>query len=231
MVVARQVEQDAMQPGIETGTAPKPVRRANGLKEGLLHEVLRFGFIPTKQASGPEQAVPRGDHQFLHGPGVLAAETLDQLILVHAPFVPPSGKGFKESIFLETPRLGARRNGIRCIRLPARTDYPGIDWRPLPSLSRRNGPGSFISRAACFPMSGKIIWGGFMKREFTAVIKQDEGWWIGWVEEIPGANSQGKTKAELLKNLRSAIKEALELNRAEARAAAQSDYEEALIHA
>ena len=70
-----------------------------------------------------------------------------------------------------------------------------------------------------------------MKREFRAVIKQDEGWWIGWVEEIPGVNSQGKTKAELLKNLKSAIKEALEFNRAEARAAAQSDYEEALIHA
>jgi predicted RNase H-like HicB family nuclease len=70
-----------------------------------------------------------------------------------------------------------------------------------------------------------------MKREFTAVIKQDAGWWIGWVEEIPGVNSQGKTKAELLKNLRSAIKEAVEFNRAEARAAAHSDYEEALIHA
>ena len=70
-----------------------------------------------------------------------------------------------------------------------------------------------------------------MKREFTAVIKQDEGWWIGWVEEIPGVNSQGRTKAELLKNLKSAIKEAVEFNRAEARAAAQSDYEEALIPA
>ena len=68
-----------------------------------------------------------------------------------------------------------------------------------------------------------------MKRSFNAVIKQDEGWWIGWVEEIPGVNSQGKTKAELLKNLKSAIKEAVEFNRAEARAAAQSDYEEALI--
>ena len=63
-----------------------------------------------------------------------------------------------------------------------------------------------------------------MKREFTAVIKQDEGWRIGWVEEIPGVNSQGKTKAELLKNLKSAIKEAVEFNRAEARAAAHSDY-------
>jgi predicted RNase H-like HicB family nuclease len=51
-----------------------------------------------------------------------------------------------------------------------------------------------------------------MKRSFNAVVKQDEGWWIGWVEEIPGVNSQGKTRAELLKNLRSALKEALEFD-------------------
>ena len=68
-----------------------------------------------------------------------------------------------------------------------------------------------------------------MKRSFNAVIKQDEGWWIGWVEEIPGVNSQGKTRAELLKNLRSALKEALEFNREDARSAAQSDFEEASI--
>jgi predicted RNase H-like HicB family nuclease len=49
-----------------------------------------------------------------------------------------------------------------------------------------------------------------MKRTFNAIIKQDAGWWIGWVEEIPGVNSQGKTRAELLKNLRSALKEALD---------------------
>ena len=68
-----------------------------------------------------------------------------------------------------------------------------------------------------------------MKRTFNAVIKQDGGWWIGWVEEIPGVNSQGKTRAELLKNLRSALKEALEFNREDARSAAQSDFEEAAI--
>ena len=50
-----------------------------------------------------------------------------------------------------------------------------------------------------------------MKRSFTAVIKRDEGWWIGWVTEIPGVNCQGKTRIELMKNLRSALKEALEL--------------------
>jgi len=68
-----------------------------------------------------------------------------------------------------------------------------------------------------------------MKRKFNAVIKKDSGWWIGWVEEIPGVNSQGKTRAELLKNLRSALSEALEFNREDARKAAHDDYEEAAI--
>jgi len=68
-----------------------------------------------------------------------------------------------------------------------------------------------------------------MKRTFNAVTKQDDGWWIGWVEEIPGVNCQGKTRAELMKSLRSALKEALEFNREDARSAAQSDYEEAAI--
>jgi len=68
-----------------------------------------------------------------------------------------------------------------------------------------------------------------MKQKFTAVIKKDSGWWIGWIEEIPGVNCQGKTKAELVKNLRSALSEALELNRTDARNAAQEDYEEAAI--
>lgn len=68
-----------------------------------------------------------------------------------------------------------------------------------------------------------------MKRSFTAVVKRDEGWWIGWIGEIPGVNSQGKTRAELMHNLRSALKEALEFNRAEALSAAESHYEEAPI--
>jgi predicted RNase H-like HicB family nuclease len=68
-----------------------------------------------------------------------------------------------------------------------------------------------------------------MKRSFTAVIKKDKGWWIGWIEEVSGVNSQGKTRVELMKNLRSALKEALELNRADALSAAASDYEEEAI--
>ena len=68
-----------------------------------------------------------------------------------------------------------------------------------------------------------------MKQKYTAVIKKDSRWWIGWIEEVPGVNSQGKTKAELKKNLRSALKEALALNREDARNAAVDNYEEAAI--
>jgi predicted RNase H-like HicB family nuclease len=68
-----------------------------------------------------------------------------------------------------------------------------------------------------------------MNRQFTAVIKKDRGWWIGWVEEIPGVNCQGKTRAELQKNLRSALKEVLEFNRNDALAAAQEGYQEEAI--
>ena len=65
-----------------------------------------------------------------------------------------------------------------------------------------------------------------MSATYTAIIQKDGDWWIGWVEEIPGVNSQGETRDELLENLRSALDEALEMNRAEARAAATGAYEE-----
>jgi predicted RNase H-like HicB family nuclease len=64
---------------------------------------------------------------------------------------------------------------------------------------------------------------------YTAVIQKNDRWWIGWVEEIPGVNSQGETREELLENLRSAVEEALELNRKDAVAAATGDYTEETI--
>ena len=65
-----------------------------------------------------------------------------------------------------------------------------------------------------------------MKTNYTAVVRRDGRWWIGWVEEIPGVNSQGKTREELLDNLRSALKEMIEMNRAEALTAMEGEYEE-----
>jgi predicted RNase H-like HicB family nuclease len=70
-----------------------------------------------------------------------------------------------------------------------------------------------------------------MNLNYTAVIKQDGQWWIGWIEEIPGVNSQGTSREELEGNLRSALKEALEMNRAEALTAVEGDYEEISISA
>ena len=46
---------------------------------------------------------------------------------------------------------------------------------------------------------------------YTAAIQRDDPWWIGWVKEIPGVNSQGTTREELIENLQSALKEALEM--------------------
>jgi predicted RNase H-like HicB family nuclease len=70
-----------------------------------------------------------------------------------------------------------------------------------------------------------------MSPQYTAVIQQHDDWWFGWVEEVPGVNSQGKTREELLDNLRDALDEAIEMNRADARAAAKGAYEEVSIPA
>ena len=68
-----------------------------------------------------------------------------------------------------------------------------------------------------------------MKNRYTAVMKKDAGWWIGWVEEMPGVNCQEKTRAGLRRSLRVTLKEAIELNRQEARAFAGEETEEELL--
>ena len=55
-----------------------------------------------------------------------------------------------------------------------------------------------------------------MSQTYTAVIQQDEGWWIGWIQEIPGVNCQEQTKDALMVSLKSGLEDILELNREEA---------------
>jgi predicted RNase H-like HicB family nuclease len=55
-----------------------------------------------------------------------------------------------------------------------------------------------------------------MASHYTAVTKQDDGWWIGWFEEVPGVNCQERTREKLLASLRETLAEALELNRQDA---------------
>jgi predicted RNase H-like HicB family nuclease len=65
-----------------------------------------------------------------------------------------------------------------------------------------------------------------MPNAYTAVVKKQGDWWIGWIEEVPGVNCQEKTREELLDTLRVTLKEAIELNRQGAIDAAASDFAE-----
>ena len=67
--------------------------------------------------------------------------------------------------------------------------------------------------------------------QYTAAIQKDGNYWIGWIEEVPGVNSQGNSREELLENLHSALFEALELNRQDALQAAGEHFEEVHISA
>jgi len=68
-----------------------------------------------------------------------------------------------------------------------------------------------------------------MNTEYTAVVKQEREWWIGWIEEIPGVNCQERTREELMESLRNTLKEALEFNRQDAIAAVGTEYVEEKI--
>ena len=52
-----------------------------------------------------------------------------------------------------------------------------------------------------------------MENHFTAVFEQDGSWWIRYVEELPGANTQGATLDEARENLKEAVALVLEANR------------------
>ncbi|TAK25660.1 MAG: type II toxin-antitoxin system HicB family antitoxin [Chloroflexota bacterium] len=52
---------------------------------------------------------------------------------------------------------------------------------------------------------------------FNAVFEQVGDWWIGFVEELPGANAQGRSLDDVRENLREAVQLILEANRELAR--------------
>lgn len=68
-----------------------------------------------------------------------------------------------------------------------------------------------------------------MNTEYTAIVKQEDNWWIGWIEKIPGVNCQEHTREELMESLRFTLKEALEFNRQDARSAVGTGYVEEKI--
>lgn len=48
---------------------------------------------------------------------------------------------------------------------------------------------------------------------FTAVFERAGDWWVGYVEELPGANTQGRTLDEARENLKEAVRLIIEANR------------------
>ncbi len=68
-----------------------------------------------------------------------------------------------------------------------------------------------------------------MKNEYTAIIKEDGHWWLGWIEEIPGVNCQETSYAELLESLKITLQEALVFNREDALLNAGTNYREERI--
>ena len=49
-----------------------------------------------------------------------------------------------------------------------------------------------------------------IQQTYTAVMKHNAPWWIGWIEEVPGVNCQEATREELLESLRVTLGEALD---------------------
>ena len=44
-----------------------------------------------------------------------------------------------------------------------------------------------------------------MRNKYKATIEWDEGWYIAYCDEVPGANGQGRTVDEVLDSLDEAI--------------------------
>jgi len=54
-------------------------------------------------------------------------------------------------------------------------------------------------------------------QKFTAVFEREGEWWIGYIEELPGVNTQGRTLEEVRENLKEAVQLIIEANRQLAR--------------
>ncbi|MFQ6115577.1 MAG: type II toxin-antitoxin system HicB family antitoxin [bacterium] len=68
-----------------------------------------------------------------------------------------------------------------------------------------------------------------MNDQYTAVVKKEGDWWIGWIEEVPGVNCQEWSRDELLERLKVTLREALVLNRQDAIDSAGGEFHEEKI--
>ena len=64
---------------------------------------------------------------------------------------------------------------------------------------------------------------------YTAIIKNDSGWWVGWIAEVQGVNCQERTKEKLMESLRETLCEAIEMSRLEALTNVDADYTQEIV--
>ena len=60
---------------------------------------------------------------------------------------------------------------------------------------------------------------------YTALIRQSDGWWIGWILEVRGVIGQERTRSELLDTLQITLREVLEFDAPEASLRTESEVE------
>ena len=65
-----------------------------------------------------------------------------------------------------------------------------------------------------------------MLQSYTALIRQTEGWWIGWILEVRGVICQERTRSELLDTLQITLREVLEFDGPEVSHRTESEVEE-----
>ena len=70
---------------------------------------------------------------------------------------------------------------------------------------------------------------GLVRNEFTAIVEKDGPWYIAYCAEVPGANGQGKSRAECLESLREAISLILEHRREDSLRSIAPDAEQELV--
>jgi predicted RNase H-like HicB family nuclease len=68
-----------------------------------------------------------------------------------------------------------------------------------------------------------------MRHEFTAIIERDQGWWIAYCPEIPGANGQGRSRDEALQSLAEGIELILQDRREDGLRGVPPDAERAAV--
>ena len=68
-----------------------------------------------------------------------------------------------------------------------------------------------------------------MSQPYTALIRQSEGWWIGWIQEVRGVICQERTRDELLDTLKITLLEVLEYDSQDAVYQTEREYEKVTI--